>query len=251
MNVDAMPRWAAALHRWAERVMRPVPGGRIPLNVAIDAHKAATGPFVLALMVMYGNYSAPAWVYLALHGSYGMVWVLKDVTLPDRRWQRSVGVPAAMAALAFLSLYWIAPVILIAGPPGVGWTPAPAWGLALAVAVHTIGVALMVAADTEKHVMLRRGRERDAERPGLITSGLYRRIRHPNYLGEMLVYGSYAVIVDHWLPWVVLAVVWALYFFPNMLSIEASLSRYPEYPAWRARTGLILPRFGRGAGHHS
>lgn len=237
-----MPGWAAAMNGMVERVVRPSPRGRIPLNVAIDLHKAATGPFVLALMLMYGNYTTPAWVYLALHGSYGVVWVLKDVAIPDERWRRAVSVPAAMAALAFLSLYWVAPVILVAGPPGGGWTPAPVWGLALAAAVHTVGVALMVSADAQKYEALSAGRALDPENPGLITDGLYSRIRHPNYLGEMLVYGSYALIVDHWLPWVILAVVWGLYFFPNMLAMEESLGRYPGYGEWRRRTGFLLPR---------
>ncbi len=245
MSRLAMPRWAAVLHRVTESVVRPSPGGRIPLNVGVDLHKAATGPFVLALMVMYGNFTIPAWVYLALHGSYGIVWVVKDVVVPDRRWRRAVTVPSAMAALAFLSLYWVAPVILIAGPPARGWTPAPPWGLALAVAVHTVGVLMMVGADAQKYAALRVRRRRDANDPGLITDGFYRRIRHPNYLGEMLIYGSYALIVDHWLPWVILAAVWVLYFLPNMLAIEASLSRYPGYEAWRGRTGFLLPRLGK------
>jgi protein-S-isoprenylcysteine O-methyltransferase Ste14 len=60
----------------------------------------------------------------------------------------------------------------------------------------------------------------------------------------MLVYGSYALLVGHWLPWAVLAWVWLGIFLPNMLLAEASLSRYPEWEAYRARTGFLLPRLG-------
>jgi steroid 5-alpha reductase family enzyme len=44
--------------------------------------------------------------------------------------------------------------------------------------------------------------ERVRIKRGLIADGMYRFIRHPNYLGEMLTYGSFALIV------------WALVAFP-------------------------------------
>lgn len=97
------------------------------------------------------------------------------------------------------------------------------------------GLVLMIGADAQKNATLR-------ERPDLITTGFFARTRHPNYLGEMLIYGSFALVVNHWLPWLILAAVWGLFFLPNMLAIEASLSRYPEYESWRRRTGFLLPR---------
>ena len=69
-------------------------------------------------------------------------------------------------------------------------------------------------------------------------------VRHPNYLGEMMIYGSFALLVWHWLPWLVLAWVWLGLFAVNMMNKEASLSRYPEWAAYRQRTGWLLPRPG-------
>lgn len=249
MTPAPLPRWAAFLHRLAGRVPRPRPGGKVPLHIAIDLHKAATGPFVLALMLMYGVFTPAAWIYLALHGSYGIAWVIKDAVFPDRRWRVRVSVGGAIVALLFLSLYWVAPVILVT-EAAAGGGRAPAGRLAAAVAIHTLGLVLMLGADAQKNLMLRLRRaalsgDSGPGGPGLITTGFYRRIRHPNYLGEMLIYGSYALIVDHWLAWAILAAVWTLFFLPNMLAIEASLSRYPEYEAWRARTGFLLPRVDR------
>ncbi len=78
-------------------------------------------------------------------------------------------------------------------------------------------------------------------RRGLITDGFFARVRHPNYLGEMILYASFASLAGHWLPWVVLAWVWTGVFLPNMLRKEASMSRYPEWAACKARTGFLLP----------
>lgn len=237
----AVPSWAATMSR-ASTMAIPgaAPGRGMRLNVAIDVHKLMTGPFVLALMIAFGVYTGPAWIYLALHGSYGVAWLIKDTTFPDRQWQRRVRWRGVLAAWAFLSLYWVAPVILVLGTAGVldvgAWTPPPPPWLAAAVFVYSLGLMVMIGADIQKNAtLLARGR-------GLITGGFYARTRHPNYLGEMLVYSAFALVAGHWLPWLILAGAWLLFFVPNMLAIDASLRRYAEYGAWRERTGFLLPR---------
>ena len=111
--------------------------------------------------------------------------------------------------------------------------PDGAW-FALCITLCMLGTAVMMAADAQKFYTLR-------ERRGLITDGMFRYVRHPNYLGEMMVYGSFALMVWHWLPVVVLAWVWVGIFAVNMVLKEASMARYPEWAAYRARTGWLLP----------
>lgn len=246
MTGSGVPRWAHALNRASWTAIPDAEDGRgVRLNRVINLHKGLTGPMVLGLMIAFGVYTTPAWIYLALHGSYGVAWVLKDRTFPDRQWQRRVRWSGALATWAFLTLYWAAPVILVLGTAGVidtgGWNPVGAGGLAGAVALYALGLVLMVGGDAQKNITLR---ERAG---GLITSGFYARTRHPNYLGEMMIYGAFALVVGHWLPAVLLAGVWGLFFLPNMLAIDASLARYPEFPAWKARTGLVLPKLFRSS----
>lgn len=246
-----VPGWAAFLNRISRRALPDAgaaPG--IRLNVAIDLHKGLTGPFVLGLMLAFDAFTVPAWIYLALHGSYGVIWVVKDRTIPDRRWQRRVRWMAVFATWGFLSLYWIAPVLLVLGTARTlelsGWQQTTSPWLAAAVALYALGLTLMVGADAQKNLTLAareaadRGRSRAGA--GLITTGFFARTRHPNYLGEMLIYGSFALVVSHWLPWAILAAIWLLLFVPNMLAIEASLSRHAGYEQWRERTGFLLPK---------
>lgn len=248
------PRWATVLDRIPRLALPDAGAGRgIRLNTAIDLHKGLTGPFVLGLMLAFDVFTLPVWTYLALHGSYGVIWVVKDRTIPDRRWQRRVGWSGAFATWGFLSLYWVAPVLLVLGTAGLlelsGWQPASVPWLAAAIFVYALGLALMIGADAQKNLALAAreaaGSSRSREGAGLITTGFFARTRHPNYLGEMLIYGSFALAVGHWLPWAILAGIWLLFFGPSMLAIEASLSRYPEYDDWRARTGFLLPRLRR------
>lgn len=247
-------RWAKALHQiWWKALPDADGGAGVRLNLVIDLHKGLTGPFVLGLMLAFDAFTLPAWIYLALHGSYGVAWVIKDRTIPDRRWQRRVRWPGAAAAWSFLSLYWVAPVLLVLGTAGAlplgDWEPATPPVLTAAIVSYALGLTLMIGADAQKNLALSdpaagRGR-RDED--GLIDTGFFARTRHPNYLGEILIYGAFALAVSHWLPWAILAAIWLLMFVPNMLAIEDSLSRYPGYREWRERTGFLLPRLaGRG-----
>lgn len=238
----AAPAWAASLHRLATWLSRDFLGGPRPLKLSwvINAQKGATALWVAGLMVLYRNGSAEAWIYLALHGTYGLCWILKDLAFPDTRWQIRVTLGGAlMAVVGVLGLYWVFPWLLIS--PVLGSRPAaPLPLLAGAVALHTLGLFLMVASDAQRHFTL-------ALRPGLLTNGMFRLVRRPNYLGEMMIYGSYALLVRHWIPWVLLAWVWGTVFLPNMLMTDASLSRHPGWDEYRARAGLLLPRiFRRG-----
>jgi protein-S-isoprenylcysteine O-methyltransferase Ste14 len=208
------------------------------LSWIINVQKGGTLPVVAALMLVYDNTTTAAWVYLALHGTYGVCWILKDAAFPDRRWDVPITLGGAvMTFVLVLGLYWVLPFLLISDVLG----PRPAPGnplLAAAVGFHTFGVALMLSADSQRYFTLR-------ERRGLITDGLFRYIRRPNYLGEMMVYGSYALLVRHWSAWAILAWVWLVVFVPNMLTTDAALARHEGWEAYRRRTGLLLPWFRR------
>jgi len=62
---------------------------------------------------------------------------------------------------------------------------------------------------------------------------MFRYICHPNYLGEMTIYGSFALMVWHWLPFVVLAWVWGGSFAVNIRLKEASMSRYSDWEQYK------------------
>jgi hypothetical protein len=46
----------------------------------------------------------------------------------------------------------------------------------------------------------------------------------------------------HWLPFLVLAGFGFGVFLPNMRRKDQSLARYPEFEAYRQRSGLLLPK---------
>jgi len=196
----------------------------------INLHKALTPVAVIALMMFYGNFSIAAWIYLSLHGTYGILWLLKDRLYPDRQWEQAITWPAALAGMVVLSLYWVAPLLLIAS--GVE-PPAPL--IAAAISLNILGVFLHYGSDAQKHFTLK-------YKSGLITEGFFARCRNTNYLGEILIYFSFAMLAMHWLPYVILAGFVLVLFLPNMRRKDASLSRHQEFESYRQHSGLLLPR---------
>ena len=197
----------------------------------IDSHKGATALAVLAMMAIYGRWDNPtAWVYLALHGTYGFLWILKSRIYPDKQWEARAGIFRGLYTWGGLTLYWIAPLLIVSQD-----LRAPSWLLCLALASYATGLFLHFSSDMQKHVALRLN-------PGhLITDGLFARVRNPNYLGELLIYAGFGSLAMSWLPFAVIALFVAVIWVPNMVRKEKSLSRYPGFAAYKQRSKLLIP----------
>jgi len=83
------------------------------LKHPINLHKFLTFAIVLGLMAIYHNFTLAPWVYLALHGSYGIMWLIKDRLYPDRQWEEQTSLVTGIILFVLLGSYWIAPFILI------------------------------------------------------------------------------------------------------------------------------------------
>ncbi len=202
----------------------------------INLHKATTFIFVLALMVAYQNFTLGPWVYLALHGTYGILWLLKDRIYPDKQWEEEIPVLQGIIGFVIVCLYWVAPYILISSG-----TEPPIPLVAAAISLNIFGVFLHYSSDAQKYYTLKYKR-------GLITEGFFARCRNTNYLGEMSIYLSLAMLAQHWLPFLILGALVAGVWIPNWLKKDKSLSRYPEFAEYQANSGLIIPQiFGNNS----
>lgn len=197
---------------------------------AINLSKGLTFFFILGLMFAYRNFSLGPWVYLALHGAYGLIWLLKDRLFPDKKWEQEVPLLQGIFAFLIVNLYWVAPFILISS----GSVPPPPL-VAAAISLNIFGVFLHFASDAQKYYTLK-------YRPGLIAEGFFARSRNTNYLGEIFIYTSFAMLTQHWLPFLILGAFIGIIFIPNMLNKDKSLSRYPEFDDYKKRSGLLFPK---------
>jgi steroid 5-alpha reductase family enzyme len=197
----------------------------------IDSHKAATGIFVLALIAIYGQWDNPtALVYLALHGTYGLLWVLKSRVFPDKQWEQSTSLAYGLVIWAGLTLYWIAPWLITSQQ-----VQAPPWYLGLCISICTLGVFWHFASDMQKAIFLKLNPKH------LMTDGLWSRLRNPNYFGELLIYLGFGLLAMHWAPLIVILLFVLIVWLPNMRRKDRSLARYPDFESYKARSKLFLP----------
>lgn len=204
---------------------------QLPHKFFIDTHKGSNALAILALMAHFDAWhNETAWVYLALHGTYGALWITKSRVFPDKQWEQPVPWSTGLATWAFLSLYWVAPYLITSRD-----LHAQPWLLGLCVALWGVGIFLHFASDMQKHMHLQLA-------PGtLLTTGLWGRCRNPNYLGEFLVYLPFCLLGMHWATMVVLGLAVFAIWLPNMIKKDRSLARYPGFAAWRERSWLFVP----------
>jgi protein-S-isoprenylcysteine O-methyltransferase Ste14 len=203
----------------------------LSIGTFINAHKILVTPVVLGLMCFYRNWSTAAFVYLALHGTYSLLWLLKQTYFPDRRFAERVPLGIGLGFI-FLPLagYYLAPYFLISQHPTL-----PPYLFAIVLFLYVTGIFFHYVSDAQKFYILR-------ERKGLIEDGLFARTRNPNYFGEILIYLSFAIMSMHWIPFVVLGA-WVFGFFVrNMLRKDRSLARHPGFAEYKRQTGLLIPR---------
>ncbi|KAF0709623.1 Aste57867_5848 [Aphanomyces stellatus] len=200
-----------------------------PARHMINLQKGGTLVFVLTLMVYYDNWSWTAHVYLANHGVYGLIWLLKDMTVPDTVWMKHPTILSQAIIYAALGLYWAAGYIVVAHR--VDASPSLA---TLCIMMNTLGSVLMIATDTQKYFTLK-------FKKGLISDGWLTWSRNTNYLGEMMIYLSFALLANHWAPYTWLALIWSILFMSNMVAKDISLRKKEGGPEYVQKAGFLLP----------
>ncbi len=206
--------------------------GRFRARHYIDMHKALMIPVTLILIATYDAWNTSlVWIYLALHGTYTVCWLMKSRLFPDRTWERYVSARWGLSAFFALNLFVLVPWLIVSGNAG---TPEP-WFVGLCVALTAFGIFWHFTSDMQKATSLRL-------QPGvLITEGLWGIVRNPNYFGELLIYLGFVLLPVHWAPPLILLFVIAVEWLPNMRRKDRSLSRYAEFAAYKHRTKLLIP----------
>jgi protein-S-isoprenylcysteine O-methyltransferase Ste14 len=179
----------------------------IPMNVNINLQKCLMTFYIIGLMVHFNNFSDAMFHYLLLHGSYGVFWFLKDTIFPDPAFQSNVTLGSALIAwVATLGPYLVPAYRLASGKASNEVSFERAW---VCTVIYVFGVVIMLLADSQKYYVLK-------YKKGLIADGMMRHSRNPNYLGEMMIYGSFVLLVNDWVSYICIVQVWCSLFVLRM-----------------------------------
>ena len=208
----------------------------------IDFHKGITFVYILLLIWYFDAFNNQTiWVYLGLHGTYGILWVLKSRIFPDKSWDKKSSIAYGVLILFGLSMYWVSPWIIVSGYfydiTLDSIQSAPGWLISLSIFSFGLGVFLHFTSDMQKHTSLK------LRSSALITEALFKKSRNMNYFGELLIYLSFASLSMHWIPFLILVIFILSVWVPNMKKKDKSLSRYDDFDEYKRKSNLFFPFF--------
>ena len=113
--------------------------------------------------------------------------------------------------------------------------PASNTVIALSLVTYIFGINIMMSADCQLYYSLKYNKGH------LVTIGLNKYTRNPNYFGEFLVYLSFAILSRHWICYCIVISLWLFVWVPMNIQKETSLSRYKEWTDYKRRTWMYFP----------
>lgn len=196
---------------------------------------------VAALTLLWGGRLTANWCigWPGLHHEDWRYRMLYE-TLPLPRWAVSLlcvhVFPMVVVALGSI------PIVGIASQPGVGLGILDGLGIVVAL----VAVALEHFADVELRRFNRRKKSGDT-----LSTGLWSRSRHPNYLGEILWWWALwlFVLAAHRASWwmgigaMAMTVMFLAASIP--MAENRSAQRRPDWAAYKAATPILIPRLTR------
>lgn len=224
-----------------------------PLADAVPAVRTFV-PLSIDLGRDMGSLAAAMSINLALIGLFGLQHSVMARPGFKRAWtrivppevERSAYVLIASAVLAFVLWQW-RPI-----PSPVLWQAEAAWATAIGWAVMGLGVAVLLWAtfliDHFELLGLRQGwdtlRGRRLQAPGFVTPYLYRIVRHPQYLGWLLIFwGTPTMTAGHLL----FAAGMSSYIFIAIRFEERDLVKHigDDYERYRQQVPPLVPVPGK------
>ena len=207
--------------------------GRWSELTAINWAKALTVVLLILMAFRFGLAGPRQVLYLSLHISYCLWWLLEQWLFPARVQQLftdRVGPGRFAVALLFIGVLYSLPGLLAFLNP----TPISNGAMALGVGLFSFGSLINATADVQKMTAKAMG-------AGLVADGIWRRVRHVNYLGDLLRYLSFAVVAGMGWGYLVPALVLLIYLQRIQQKEQQMASKYPEFVAYQGRSTRLLP----------
>jgi protein-S-isoprenylcysteine O-methyltransferase Ste14 len=104
--------------------------------------------------------------------------------------------------------------------------------------LYILGVSLALLSDAQKTYTLIFVKER----PLLIKDGFFKYTRSPNYLGEMMIYLSFACVVNYWIAYAIVVWAWFTIFLARAFQKEMSLRKKKGFELYQTHSWPILPK---------
>ena len=204
-----------------------------PVHIIVNIQKGGTIFIMYLLMLYFDNFSTGAYTYLSLHGSYGIIWVIKDIIFPDKSMHVKTCLIPAGALISLLFLYWGIGFEMMYG---LGIQEPSNMRIFLCFIIYSFGLVFMLCADLQKCLILK-------YKKILVNNYFLAWNRNTNFLGEIMIYFSFAFIVGRIECYLLLIFVWITFFAGRIYLKEKSLQKKKGYDLYVQNSYLILFKF--------
>ena len=108
---------------------------------------------------------------------------------------------------------------------------------------------------TEKYCRINAGVDLGEYAHGFVSSGLWSKVRHPNYAAEQSIWIVFYLLGAHatgeWINWTIAGCILLIILFKGSsdFSEEISSNKYPMYKDYQKRVGRFIPKFKIGRAH--
>ena len=202
----------------------------IKFNWIINAQKTGTIFVMLLLMKYYNNFSTGAWLYLSLHGTYGLLWFLKDMVYPDKSFQNYLAIIPAILVSLFLLSYWLMGFEIMCGLGDQNPSGKKIFGCFF---LFSFGNILMMCSDLQKFIVLK-------YKKGLIDDFFMKNNRNTNYFGEILVYLTFAIACGRKEGYIMLIIEWISFFGSRIYMKDLRLAKKHGFEKYKNNSYIIL-----------
>jgi steroid 5-alpha reductase family enzyme len=132
----------------------------------------------------------------------------------------------------------------------LGWIDWSLAGLFIAlVIIEFIADQQQYDFQTEKYRRINNGLDLGEYANGFVTTGLWSKVRHPNYAAEQAIWVVFYLIsivaTGEWLNWTIAGSILLIILFKGSsdFSEEISASKYPTYKEYQKKVGRFIPKF--------
>lgn len=208
---------------------------RFPVTqlTAINVAKAVTILLLIALAAIYGIQDVRQVIYLCLHISYCVWWLLEQWLFPQRRQQiftERVELPTFIVVLLFVGAFYALPGYFAFTNPD----PMAYWAIAVALPLYVFGSLINTAADVHKMAAKDQG-------VGLVNDGIWHSVRHVNYLGDLMRYGSFSVVAGSLWAFLLPGIIFLMYLQRIQAKEQSMAAKYPDFAVYQANSRRLIP----------
>lgn len=208
-------------------------GLQVTQMTAINIAKTLTIGCLALLALFYGIHDERQVIYLCLHISYCLWWLLEQWLFPLRRQQlftEKVSLPEFLFILAFVGIFYALPGFFAF----TNSTPVSYLSIAISLPLYIFGSLINTGADVQKMVAKDLGTR-------LVDDGIWRSVRHINYLGDLMRYTSFSVIAGSLWAFILPLVITLMYVQRINKKEQAMATKYDDFGSYQQRSSRLIP----------